>query len=144
MAAGYRAIDALRLEKGYRVWAADITPDETPLEAGLGFCVRDDKTFVGSDALGEPARRLRCLVLDDPRSVALGNEPVRIDGQVRGRVTSGGYGYAVQRSIAYAYLPAGVQVGARIEVDIFGSWVTGEVAREPLFDPDGERIRRSV
>ncbi len=144
MAAGYRAIDALRLEKGYRVWAADITSDETPLEAGLGFCVRDDKTFVGSDALGEPARQLRCLVLDDPRSVALGNEPVRIDGQVRGRVTSGGYGYAVDRSIAYAYLPAGLQVGARIEVDIFGSWVTGEVAREPLFDPDGERIRRSV
>ena len=144
IAAGYRAIDALRLEKGYRVWAADITPDESPLEAGLGFCVRDDKTFIGSDALGEPAKRLRCLVLDDPRSVALGNEPVRIDGQVSGRVTSGGYGYAVQRSIAYAYLPAEVQVGARVEVDIFGSWITGEVAREPLFDPEGERIRRSA
>jgi 4-methylaminobutanoate oxidase (formaldehyde-forming) len=142
VAAGYRAIDALRLEKGYRVWAADITPDETPLEAGLSFCVRDDKAFIGSDALGERRKRLRCLVLDDPRSVALGNEPVRIGGQVRGRVTSGGYGYTVERSIAYAYLPPSVDVGERIEVDIFGQWIGGSVAAEPLFDPSGERVRR--
>jgi 4-methylaminobutanoate oxidase (formaldehyde-forming) len=148
VAGGYRAIDSLRLEKGYRVWAADITPDETPYEAGLGFCVKLDKDggFVGRDALaaardGGPARRLRCLVLDDPRSVALGNEPVRIDGAVVGRVTSGGYGYTVQRSIAYAYLPAAVDVGATVEVDIFGQWVPGAVAAEPLFDPRGERVR---
>jgi glycine cleavage system aminomethyltransferase T len=140
-AAGYRAIDSLRLEKGYRVWAADITPDESPLEAGLGFCVRDDKEFIGSDALGEPERRLRCLVLEDPRSVVLGNEPVRVANEIRGRVTSGGYGYAVQRSIAYAYLPREVQIGAEVEVDIFGRWVGGEVAEEPLFDPDGDRLR---
>jgi glycine cleavage system aminomethyltransferase T/glycine/D-amino acid oxidase-like deaminating enzyme len=144
MAGGYRAIDSLRLEKGYRVWAADITPDETPLEAGLGFCVRDDRSFVGADGLREPDRRLRCLVLEDPRSVALGNEPVRVSGEVCGRVTSGGYGYTVQRSIAYAYLPAEIQIGAELEVDIFGRWVGGEVAREPLFDPDGDRMRVSV
>ena len=106
MAGGYRAIDALRLEKGYRVWAADITPDDSPLEAGLEFSVRRDKSFIGSDALTEPQRRLRCVVLDDPRSVALGNEPVRVGRDVCGRVTSGGYGYAVEHSIAYAYLPA--------------------------------------
>jgi 4-methylaminobutanoate oxidase (formaldehyde-forming) len=140
-AAGYRAIDALRLEKGYRVWAADITPDESPLEAGLGFCVRDDKKFIGSDALGEPERRLRCLVLEDPRSVVLGNEPVRVRGEIQGRVTSGGYGYAVQRSIAYAYLPREVAIGDEVEVDIFGRWVPGEVSREPLFDPSGDRLR---
>jgi 4-methylaminobutanoate oxidase (formaldehyde-forming) len=144
VAAGYRAIDALRLEKGYRVWAADITPDETPLEAGLGFCVREDRSFNGADGLAEPVRRLRCLVLEDPRSVALGNEPVRVDGQVRGRVTSGGYGYSVQRSIAYAYLPAELGVGTEVELDIFGRWVAGEVAREPLFDPAGERVRSPV
>ncbi len=141
---GYRAIDSLRLEKGNRVWAADITPDETPLEAGLGFCVRNDKSFIGSDALAEPRRRLRCLVLDDPRSVALGNEPVRVDGQIRGRVTSGGYGYTVERSIAYAYLPPGVEVGSAVEVDIFGRWVSGVLARAPLFDPGGERVRSAV
>jgi 4-methylaminobutanoate oxidase (formaldehyde-forming) len=144
VAAGYRAIDALRLEKGYRVWAADITPDDTPLEAGLGFCVRDDRSFIGADALTEPTRRLRCLVLGDPRSVALGNEPVRVDGRIRGRVTSGGYGYAVERSIAYAYLPAELGVGTPVEVDIFGRWVAGTVAREPLFDPGGRRVRDVV
>ena len=141
MAGGYRAIDSLRLEKGYRVWGTDVTPDDTPLEAGLGFCVRNDKTFIGSDALGEPRKRLRCLVLDDPRSVALGNEPVRVDGGIAGRVTSGGYGYTVQRSIAYAYLPVDVEIGAAVEVDMFGTWVEGEVVREPLFDPGGERVR---
>jgi 4-methylaminobutanoate oxidase (formaldehyde-forming) len=142
-AAGYRAIDTLRLEKGYRVWAADITPDETPHEAGLGFCVKDDKAFAGRDALAarEPAKRLRCLVLDDPRSVALGNEPVRVDGEIVGRVTTGGYGYTVARSIAYAYLPPSHDVGTAVEVDIFGRWVAGEVAAEPLFDPRGERVR---
>ena len=151
VAGGYRAIDSLRLEKGYRVWAADITPEETPYEAGLGFCVKKGGNFLGSDALGlgstegpvEPSRRLRCLVLEDPRSVALGNEPVRCDGEVLGRVTSGGYGYSVERSIAYAYLPAEVGVGANVEVDIFGEWIRGEVAREPLFDPKGTRTRGS-
>jgi 4-methylaminobutanoate oxidase (formaldehyde-forming) len=142
-AGGYRAIDTLRLEKGYRVWAADITPDETPHEAGLGFCVKDDKAFMGRDALADraPAKRLRCLVLDDPRSVALGNEPVRVDGEIAGRVTTGGFGYTVGRSIAYAYLPPACEVDAAVEVDIFGRWVAGTVAAEPLFDPRGERVR---
>jgi 4-methylaminobutanoate oxidase (formaldehyde-forming) len=143
LACGYRAIDSLRLEKGYRVWAADITPEETPHEAGLSFAVSKDKPFIGSDALAarEPEQLLRCITLEDPRSVALGNEPVRIDERVCGRVTSGGYGYTVERSIAYAYLPPEVGVGAAVEVDIFGRWVPGEVAAEPLYDPRGERVR---
>jgi glycine cleavage system aminomethyltransferase T/glycine/D-amino acid oxidase-like deaminating enzyme len=142
-AGGYRAIDSLRLEKGYRVWAADITAEDTPHEAGLGFCVRADKAFIGSDALSEQQveRRLRCIVLEDPRSVALGNEPVRVEGAVQGRVTTGGYGYTVARSIAYAYLPAEVEVGSEVEIDVFGSWVAGQVADEPLYDPRGERVR---
>ncbi len=79
--AGYRAIDSLRLEKGYRAWGADITPEDTPLEAGLGFAVRFEKDFLGRDALETQrvdgvARRLRCLVLDDERAMCLGNEPV--------------------------------------------------------------------
>ncbi|MGZ6294855.1 MAG: GcvT family protein [Candidatus Limnocylindrales bacterium] len=150
VAGGYRAIDALRLEKGYRVWSSDITPEETPDMAGLGFAVRLDKPveFVGQQALaaarqqGPPPRRLRCLVLDDPRSVTLGNEPVRAAGRVVGRVTSGGFGYAVAKSIAYAYLPAELAAeGKRVEIDVFGSWVGAVVAREPLYDPSGERLR---
>jgi len=149
VAGGYRAIDSLRLEKGYRVWGADITPDETPYEGGVGFCVKLDKDggFIGHEALvaakeAGPRARLRCLTLADPHSVALGNEPVRVDGEVGGRVTTGGYGYTVERSIAYAYLPPDrAEPGTPVEVEIFGRWVEGEVAAEPLFDPKGERIR---
>src|SRR6185503_12877310 len=74
VAGGYKAIDSLRLEKGYRVWGADITPDENPYEAGLDFAVKLDKgDFIGREALDlasreEPERRLACLVLSDPRS----------------------------------------------------------------------------
>jgi glycine cleavage system T protein len=148
VAGGYRAIDSMRLEKGYRVWGADITPDETPYEGGVGFCVKLDKEegFIGRDALIEakergPRTRLRCLVLEDPRSIALGNEPVRVDGEIVGRVTTGGYGYTVERSIAYAYLPPEVEPGTAIEIDVFGRWVGGEVGKEPLYDPKGERVR---
>ena len=148
VAGGYKAIDSLRLEKGYRVWGADITPDETPFEAGLGFAVKLDKgDFIGREALvaaqDEPLeRQLACLVLEEPRAVALGSEPVRMDGEVLGRVTSGGFGYSVERSIAYAYVPAGsAEPGRPVEVEIFGDWVAGEVAEEPLWDPAGERIR---
>jgi glycine cleavage system aminomethyltransferase T len=145
VAGGYKAIDSLRLEKGYRVWGADITPEETPFEAGLGFALKLDKEFVGRAALAgadEPERRLACILLAEPRSVALGSEPVRIDGELVGRVTSGGYGYTVERSIAYAYVPAaGAVPGQPVEVEIFGEWVPGEVAAEPLYDPDGSRIR---
>jgi glycine cleavage system aminomethyltransferase T/glycine/D-amino acid oxidase-like deaminating enzyme len=143
VAGGYRAIDSLRLEKGYRAWASDITPDDSPHEAGLGFCVSGEKEFNGAEALrSRPvARRLRCVTLADPLSVALGNEPVRVGGEVVGRVTSGGYGYAVARSIAYAYLPPEVDLGAAVEIDIFGQWIPGEVMAEPLFDPAGEHVR---
>jgi 4-methylaminobutanoate oxidase (formaldehyde-forming) len=143
VAGGYRAIDSLRLEKGYRVWGADITPDDTPYEAGLGFCVKPDKEFVGRAALrAGPERRLCCLVLEDPRSVALGNEPVRVADAVVGRVTSGGYGYTVARSIAYAYLPAEfAAAGTEVDVEVFGVRVAALVSEEPLYDRSGSRIR---
>jgi 4-methylaminobutanoate oxidase (formaldehyde-forming) len=147
VAGGYRAIDSLRVEKGYRVWGADITPDETPYEAGLDFAVKMDKDFLGRDALAEatPRKRLCCITLEDPRSVALGNEPVRVSGEIAGRVTTGSYGYTVERSIAYAYLPPELsEPGTGVELDIFGSWVAGEVTSEPLFDPGGERVRGSA
>jgi 4-methylaminobutanoate oxidase (formaldehyde-forming) len=145
VAGGYKAIDSCRLEKGYRVWGADITPDDTPYEAGLGFAVKLDKgDFVGREALrnANADRKLACLVLAEPRAVALGSEPVRIDGETVGGVTSGGYGYTVERSIAYAYVPADrAEPGRPVEVEIFGDWVPGEVAAEPLYDPAGDRIR---
>jgi len=148
-AGGYRAIDALRLEKGYRVWGADIDPNTTPDEAGLGFAVRIDKPggFLGRDALvaareaGGPQQRLRCLTLDDPLEAALGTEPVRIDGALVGRVRSGGRGYRTGLSIAYAYLPASITPGQRVEVGSFGRWLEATVVEEPVYDPKGTRMR---
>ncbi len=145
---GYRAIDSMRLEKGYRVWGTDITPETTPIEAGLGFAVEWDKPggFNGLDALLEqreagPRRRLRCLVLDEPRSIAFGDEPVRIGDEVLGRVTSGGFGHRVSRSIAFAYLPAEIEIGTRVEVGVFGRWVGAEIVKDPIYDPKMERVR---
>ncbi|HEX9259592.1 MAG TPA: FAD-dependent oxidoreductase, partial [Acidimicrobiales bacterium] len=128
--AGYRAIDAMRLEKGYRVWGSDITNERDPFSAGLGFAVRmRDRDFNGRDALAALDRerlpqRLCCLVLDDARAVAVGNEPVSAHGSVVGRVTSGGVGYWLGCSIAYAWLPGDVAIpGSRVSVEVFGEVV---------------------
>ncbi len=101
-ACGYRAIDSLRLEKGYRVWSTDITPETTPYEAGLGFCVKLDHPgkpdgFIGDDALRAAKaaglhRRLACITLEDPRQVVLGSEPVRVRDTCLGRLPGGGQG----------------------------------------------------
>jgi glycine cleavage system T protein len=148
VAAGYRAIESMRLEKGYRVWSSDITPDDNPYEAGLGFAVRLNKfvDFIGKEALTKAKsagirRRLRPLLLDDPDAITFGGEPVRVDGRLAGRVTSGGYGYTIERSIAYAYLPSACKAGDAAEVQVFNRWVPATVASEPLYDPAGERIR---
>jgi 4-methylaminobutanoate oxidase (formaldehyde-forming) len=149
VAAGYRAIESLRLEKAYRVWSTDITPETTPYEAGLGFCVKLGKPggFVGEEALRQVRaegvrRRLACLVLDDPREAVLGGEPVVAGGEVLGRVTSGGVGWSVGGSIAYAYLPvAAAAAGTRVEVDLFGVRRPATVTTSPLLDPKGKRVR---
>jgi 4-methylaminobutanoate oxidase (formaldehyde-forming) len=149
VAGGYRAIDSMRLEKGYRVWSSDITPDDNPYEAGLGFAVRANKEidFIGKDALIRARekgirRRLRPLVLEDMDSIALGGEPVRVDGKVVGRVTSGGVGYTLNQSIAYAYVPTEhAAVGTSLEVEVFGRWLRAAVGEDPLYDKKGERVR---
>jgi glycine cleavage system aminomethyltransferase T len=142
---GYRAIDSLRLEKGYRVWGSDITSETDPFSAGLGFAVRLEKgPFVGWDAAAPLApdggrERLTCLVLDDPRSVTLGNEPVKDGSVVVGRVTSGGLGYSLGLSIAYAWLPTELtRPGTRLVVEVFGQSVGAEVRKDPLYDAGGD------
>ena len=145
--AGYRAIDSLRLEKGYRAWGSDLTPEDTPLEAGLGFAVSFETDFVGREALERQradghTRSLRSLLLDDPRAMCLGNEPVFADGGVVSRVTSGGIGYSIGSSIALAYLPTERSAaGTPLSVEVFGERVRAVVSDDPLYDPAGERIR---
>ena len=103
------------------------------------------ESFFGKDALLEAKelrRRLVAILFDDIRQVPLGNEPIRIGGEIIGRVKSGGQGYSINKAIAYAYLPiehsmSGIEVG----VEFFGEWKIGVVATEPLFDPTSSRIR---
>jgi len=151
LAAGYRAIDSLRLEKGYRYWSAEVTPEHTPLEAGLGFCVRLDKgDFIGREALVKQkaeglSTKLVCLTLADPAVVVIGGEPILAESRTIGRVTSGGYGYTVGASIAYGYVPvASSAPGTRLAIELFGDSVAATVRREPLYDPRGQKVRGGV
>jgi heterotetrameric sarcosine oxidase gamma subunit len=149
VAAGRAAFNSLRLEKGYRSWGADMTTEHSPYEAGLGFAVRPSTKgdFVGRDAVTAPGaqdvtRSLTCLTVDDGRSVVLGHEPVLVEGEPAGYVTSAAFGHTVGRPIAYAWLPAGLEPGTPVEIRYFGHPVRATVASEPLVDPEMARIRR--
>ncbi len=148
-AGGYKALDSLRLEKGYRYFTADVTPLENPFAAGLGFCVRLDKgDFIGRDALLKAknegiTRKLCTLLLDERDFVPLyGGEALYADGGVVSRVRSAGYGHTLQRNIIYAYLPTTLsQLGTRLKVESFDRHLDAEVGPAVLFDPKGERLR---
>jgi sarcosine dehydrogenase len=144
---GYRAIESLRLEKGYRAWGTEISTETNPWEAGLGFAVALKKdSFIGKSSLlmlrENQVRKLVPIVFEDVRQVPLGNEPIRVGKEVIGRVKSGGQGYSINRGIGYAYLPSKYSgPGEIVEVEFFGAWIKGTIAAEPLFDPTGSRIR---
>ena len=146
--AGYKALDSLRMEKGYRYWSSDITPAENPYEAGLGFCVRLDKgNFIGREALqaikaSRTPRKLATLTLDG-QATLYGGEPVCApDGEVIGRLRSGGYGYTVGKAIGLAYLPRELAAtGTPLAVEVFGQRLPALVAADVLYDPRGERVR---
>jgi len=149
IAGGYKAIDTLRLEKGYRYWSGEITPDYTPYQAGLGFAVKLNKeNFIGKDALVKQKadglkEKLCCITLSDERTIVLGKEPIRAEEKIVGWVASGGFGYSVNKSIAYAYLPVEYsKVGTQLEIECFGEQVAAEVAPSVLWDAKGERIRQ--
>ncbi|HEY7909132.1 MAG TPA: FAD-dependent oxidoreductase, partial [Thermomicrobiales bacterium] len=148
IAAGGGAFDALRLEKGYRLWGADIHTEYTPYEAGLGFAVNLKKgDFLGRDALVRSkaegiTRTLCCLTLDDPRVVVMGKEPALDGDHLLGYVTSANYGYSVGASIAYGYLPTAYATpGTPVAVQFFGTRYPATVTREPLYDPSNARLK---
>jgi 4-methylaminobutanoate oxidase (formaldehyde-forming) len=150
---GYRVLDSLRMEKGYRYYGTDLTLLDNPLEAGLGFCVRFDKgAFNGREALlaaktAGITRRLRTLLVGEKDYVAIyGGEAVYADRSIVGRLRSCGYGFTVGRNIAYSYLPVGLGPGARVEVEVFGRRVPAEVStdaqlkREQVVAPDAKHV----
>jgi dimethylglycine oxidase len=148
IAAGRRAFNALRLEKGYRSFGADMSREHTPEEAGLGFAVRMSKEdFVGKDALASrpTSRRIVPLTLDDPAHVVLGSEPVYAQGESAavGYVTSADQGYTIGSSIAYAWVPPALaEPGTPLEIEYFAERLPATVRSEPLFDPEMTHIRR--
>lgn len=146
-ACGYRAIESLRLEKGYRAWAGEINSETNPYEAGLGFAVSTKKdNFIGKPALIKAKeninRKLTAIIFDDIREVAMSNDPIFINGQVIGRVKSAGQGYTINKAIAYAYLPVEhASVGSTVEIEMFGEKKRAVITAEPIFDPKGARIK---
>ncbi len=148
IAAGGGAFDSLRLEKGYRLWGADIHTEYNPFEAGLEWAVRLDKgDFVGRPALlkakeGGVARKLCCLTFVEPGAVALGKEPILAGDKKLGYVTSANFGYSVGRFILYGYLPLEYATeGTEVDVLYFGKRHRAVVTREPLFDPEMTRLK---
>jgi 4-methylaminobutanoate oxidase (formaldehyde-forming) len=152
--AGYRAIESLRLEKGYRAWGADIGPDHTPLVAGLGWAVKlkSATPFQGRAALEvQAAKKLPRLLAGfttDRSIVLLGRETIYRDGKRVGWLASGGYGYTVARSIGYGYVrdpDSGVDregvLSGRYELEVATARVPAEVFLDPLYDPTMSRIK---
>lgn len=149
-AVGGAAFDSLRLEKGYRLWGAEIHTEYNPLEAGLGFAVKLKKgDFMGRAALEKIKaeglkRKLCCLVFDDPQVAIMGKEPIlAADGQrVLGYVTSANYGYTVKQSLAYGYLPLDhTTPGTKVLVYYFGQHHPATVTAEPVYDPGNLKLK---
>jgi 4-methylaminobutanoate oxidase (formaldehyde-forming) len=149
---GYRALDGLRMEKGYRYFGTDMTMLDTPFEAGLGQFVRLAKpAFIGREALlvardaspAGPGRRLATIVIgaDDRYLPVYGGEAVRADGAVIGRLRSAAYGPTISRTIGYVYRPATFEEGAHLTVDVFDQRIDAVIAPDVLVDPAGERMR---
>ncbi|WP_406689239.1 FAD-dependent oxidoreductase [Saccharopolyspora sp. ID03-671] len=140
--AGRGAFNGLRIEKGYRAWGTDMWTEHTPAEAGLAFAVKPDKgPFVGREAFlrqGEPARRLRCLRIDDG-TVLTGSEPVLADGTPIGFTTSAAYGHTLDASLAYAWLPTDADTDLTIRY--FDEPHPATVIDDPAFDPRMTRMR---
>lgn len=151
---GYRALESLRLEKGYRAWSSDITPNDTPFEAGLGWAVKLKSTtpFLGRAALETAqvkplTKSLMTFTVDDPAAVLVGRETILRDGQAVGYLTSGGYGYSIGKSIGMGYVrhePGATEpwlMAGRYALVIAGAETPAFLSLKPLVDPEGARIK---
>jgi 4-methylaminobutanoate oxidase (formaldehyde-forming) len=152
--AGYRAIESLRLEKGYRAWGSDITPNDNPFEAGLGFAVKlkSNTPFMGREACAAQShaplrKRLAGFTTENSDVVLLGRETILRNGKQVGYLTSGGYGYTIGRPVGYGYVRNGAGVsedyvlGGDYELVVAQEPVKAQVHLAPLYDPANMRIR---
>ncbi len=152
--AGYRAIESLRLEKGYRAWGSDLTPDHTPLEAGLGWAVKlnSDIAFIGKESLQNQAsnglkKQLACFTVEDPSITLIGRETLYRNGQRVGWLSSAGFGHTVGCPIGLGYVrdPKGVDrtflESGTYELEVAGTQVPCRIHFEPLYDPKNQRVK---
>jgi 4-methylaminobutanoate oxidase (formaldehyde-forming) len=152
--AGYHALEHLRCERAYREYTLDITPDDTPYEAGLGFTVKMAKPgdFMGRGALEAQRgkvlnKRLVMFKLADPRAVLFHDELIRLDGEIAGYISSGAYGFTLGHSVGMGYLhhPDGITQelleSARFEIEIACERYPAEASFRPFYDPKGERVK---
>ena len=152
--AGYHALDSLRMEKGYRHWGHDVTPDDSPLEAGLGFAVAFDKKsdFIGRDALLRERdkglkRRMLAFALEDPEPLLLHDEPIWRDGRLVGRSTSGAYAHSLGCALALGYVEWGPEdrtadlQASRWEIEIACRRHSARASLRPFYDPMSKRLR---
>ncbi len=143
---GYRAVDCLRMEKGYLYWSSDITPDDNPFEAGLGFRVALSKAaFLGRDALLRVkeqgvGRKLATFTVEAPASV-FGGEAILLDGKVLGRTTSGNFGHTLGKPIVYGYVPVEALAREDFEIEAFCELLPAKRHNGPLYDPKNERLK---
>jgi 4-methylaminobutanoate oxidase (formaldehyde-forming) len=138
----------LRLEKGYRYWSGDISPESTPFEAGLDFCVKLNKgDFIGRNALMAQiekgvTRRLSCLTIQSEPLMPVGKEAILDGEKVVGLVTSGGFGHTIHKPIAYGYLPTPyAKPGTRLRIEVAARRYEAFVEKEPLYDPENLRVK---
>jgi glycine cleavage system aminomethyltransferase T len=143
---GYRAIDSLRMEKNYLYWSSDITPDYSPLEAGLGFRVNFNKSdFIGRETLLKQRdagvkQKLVTFLLDDYLPL-YGSEAVMVDGKVVGVTTGGNFGYSVGKAIGYGYLPVDLVARGEVEIEAFGKVSKARIATKAAYDPENLRLK---
>jgi glycine cleavage system T protein len=150
---GMHAMNSLRMEKGYRHWGHDISDEETPIEAGLGFAVKTDKpSFIGRDAIltqketGVKKRMVQFL-LNDPEKMLYHNEPILRNGEICGYLTSGMYGYTLGGAVGLGYVghPDGVDAAfvneGTYELLVAGEKIPAEASLRPMYDPKSERIK---
>ncbi|MGA3158574.1 MAG: glycine cleavage T C-terminal barrel domain-containing protein, partial [Steroidobacteraceae bacterium] len=153
--AGYYALESLRLEKGYRAWGRELTPDYHSLEAGLGFAVKlaGEQPFRGREALlklrGQPLRRrMVSLTLPDPEAILWGGELILRDGRPVGHLSSAAYGHSLGCAVGMGYVAredgaadeAFISSG-RYQIDIAGTLAEARIHLRAPFDPKGLRIR---
>lgn len=147
IAAGRGAFNSMRLEKGYRSFGADMTTEHNPYEAGLAFAIRKTGGFIGETALAkiDPEKldkKLVCLKIHSNEEVVMGKEPVLVNNEPVGYVTSAYFGHSVGHPIAYAWLPIQYALkGFNVSIAYFDKLVSAEVASDPLFDAEMTRLK---